>query len=64
MEIRLSGKNDDSPGYKSLAAWIRKTIEDKEVLILKLGELQISIYPFDRNQMRELGVKLQELSGI
>ena len=60
MDIRLSGK--DGPGYKSFGAWIRETKDRRIVLVLKFGELQISIYPFDNNQIRQLGQKLIDLS--
>jgi len=61
MEIRISGKRDDSPGYKSLSAWVRKTNDGKKVLIFNLGELQISMYPFDSYLVKELGITLQKI---
>ena len=62
MEIRLNGK-EDRIEYKTFSAWITKP-GNKEVLIMNLGELKISVFPFDRNQLRELGEKLITLSGI
>lgn len=64
MEIRLSGKNENQIGYKSLSAWVRTTKDKRQVLILNLGELQISIYPFDKHSVSELGKKLQEIVSI
>jgi len=61
MEIRISGKNESSPGYKSLSAWIRETKDKREVLIINLGEVKVSIYPFDRFTVKQLGEKLQEI---
>jgi hypothetical protein len=62
MEIRLSGKQFNSPGYKSMSSWIRTTKDKRKVLVIKLGELEISVYPFDRYQIRQLGTKLLEIS--
>jgi hypothetical protein len=61
MEIRISGKN--GPSFISFGAWIKQTKDKRQVLIFKLGELQIAIYPFDKYQLRKLGEKLIELSG-
>lgn len=61
MEIRISGKNSSDPGYCSLSAWIRKTKDERKVLIISLGDLKISMYPYSDNCVRELGKKLQEL---
>ena len=62
MEIRLSGKHTDSPGYKSMSAWIKTTKDERKVLIINLGELRISVHPFDRHHVRELGQKLISLT--
>lgn len=61
MEIRLDGKHHNSPGYKNMGAWIRTTKDQRKVLILSLGEVKISVYPYDRNTVNELGKKLQEI---
>ena len=61
MEIRLSGKHSDSPGYKSMSAWIKTTKDSRQVLVINLGELKITVHPFDRYQVRELGQKLIEI---
>lgn len=61
MEIRLSGKNDNQIGYKSMSAWIRTTKDKRRILVIKLGELQISIYPFDSHTVSKLGQKLKDI---
>lgn len=61
MEIRLDGKRHNSPGYKDMGAWIRVTKDGRKVLILSLGEVKISVHPYDQNVVRELGKKLQEI---
>ena len=61
MEIRISGKNTPHHGYKDLSAWIKKTTDDRNVLIMNFGELSIAMYPYDKNCIREFGRKLQEI---
>ena len=64
MEIRISGKNSPHPGFCSLSAWIRKTKDNRNVLIMDLGEIQVSMYPFDKRCVQELGKKLQEITEL
>lgn len=61
MEIRISGKNTPHPGYKDLSAWIKKTKDGRNVLIMNLGELVISMYPYDKNCIREFSKNLKEI---
>jgi hypothetical protein len=64
MEIRLSGKEDPpNVGYKSFSSWIRKTKDGRDILVINLGEVKVSVYPFDRGVISELGRKLQEIAG-
>ena len=60
MEVRLSGKN--GPGAKSFSAWVRTTKDKRKVLTIILGELKLAIYPFDNNQIRQLGQKLIDIA--
>jgi len=64
MEIRVSGKRNNNIGFHDLSAWIRETVDHRKVLVLSLGEVQITMYPYDNNCVRELGKKLQELTDF
>lgn len=64
MEIRVSGKRDNNIGFCSLGSWIRETKDKRKVLILELGEVRISMYPYDRQSVNELGKKLQEITEL
>jgi hypothetical protein len=61
MEIRLNGEFKIGSENKSFSAWVTRP-KGKEVLVLNLGECKITIYPYDRNQIRSLGEKLILLS--
>jgi len=64
MEIRISGKRDNNIGFCDLSAWIRETKDKRKVLILNLGEVKISMYPFNKRCVNELGKKLQDITEL
>jgi len=64
MEIRISGKRDKNIGFCSLGSWIKETKDKRKVLIIDLGEITISMFPFDKRCVHELGKKLQEITEL
>ena len=62
MELRMSGK--EGVASKTFAAWISEPSSDKQILNMILGDLKVTVFPYDKNQIRRLGEKLIELSGV